>query len=787
METMDERWAFLRPWTAAVSGRLAIEYDDWVIAAERQFVGISVRLKTDRETPSPSPAELRAIRDALVLLALVAHVDVGALAHVLRVQCQLELSYDDEIALDLDGFRDRDPQFVIKVEEFELGDVTERAPQMLKDLLLPDVSVANSRGLDAALCQIISQGVGGRLNVGYSRLDVPVVVNIESLLSFASINRVWPRLQRDNSQNLQTAADPAFVSRVWSGLLELKERCGGWRVPVELPPQGVSASSINCGLAVRSISVHNSKHRLKQEAAVTVMDMMTHSHGLTISEVWLWTGPNNTDEVVDDGAKALASGKLFERILCVSGCAKKDHRNVKRINLSHELGSFTDFARLSSALAETQTVESIILRVASSANIFENYTRQIQHAWKYLAYALFSRHARARSSVTSVTLHGLECLEMWEEQMDGFAEVLASADPAIELFRASGIPDHDGDGNAVIPDPGTIGMLKKGTHLTLLPMDADGFTIDWNLETDVSGVRVLQVYGDSGVSIVLVPGYGVCQVARDQVVPEAEPRLEGGVTSLHIKISNFVDNVRGLPRFLQLIGLPLTRLSLYFPSESEAWGIWTADILKSCPNLTTFVLTGPTPIDTESFLSAYRENHLKVEDLDCPFDDIGRLARELTDTNSSFAKTVKCLACRFQVTVRYDNANVALEEIASMLNANRTLEYLHMTVPSGVPCDSILVEHMRSFHNQPLPVVRERFSTACRVAFISIFAWSSDQIKKREVKRARTEVPPSRAESSSQSVLVASPMDRSVLSLIFDFAASCVRRRTYLTIDNELE
>lgn len=782
---MVERWAFLRPWTAAVRGRLAVEYDDWDIKAERQFVGISVCLKAERESPSPSPQQLRAIRDALVLLAMLARVDVRALAHVLKVQCQLKLSHDDEIVLDSDAFRN--PKFVIKLEEFELGDDAERAPQMLKDLLLPDVSVSDSCRLDAALGQVTARAVGDRVDAECSRLDVPVAVDIESMASLACLNRLLSRIRRDNSWSLLSAANPAFAKQVWSGLLELKERCGSWRIPVELPPRGVSATSIDYTVSVGSIDVQSTKHRPPQVVAATLEDMVTGCDGLKISQMAFSTGFDSDSEVINEGEKALASGKLFERILCASGRGKKDHHAVQHINLFHLLGSFTEFARLSSALAEMQTAESIILRFTSRADSFDDFVREIEHAWKHLAYALFSRHAHARSSVTSVTLHGLECLEMWEEHMNGFAKVLASADPAIELFRAYGVPDYDNNGNVLAPDHGTIGMLKTGTPLTLLPMDADGVAIDWNLETDVCGVRVLQVYDNSGVAFVLVPGYGVCQVARDQVMPETEPRSKGGVTSLHIKVQNPEDNVRGLPRFLQLVGSPLLRLSLVFPRASEASEVWSIDILKSCPNLKTFALRGPAPIDTESFLSVYRESRLKIEDLDCPFDDIGRLARELSDANSSFARTVKRLACRFQATISKNDARAALEDIVSMLHANRTLEFLRITLPRGVPCDSDLVKRTKSFNNQPLPVVKERFSTACRVAFISIFAWSSEQIKERKAKRASTEAPSSRAESSAQSKLIAFPMDRSVLSHIFDFAASCVRRRTYLVIDNELE
>lgn len=243
-------------------------------------------------------------------------------------------------------------------------------------------------------------------------------------------------------------------------------------------------------------------------------------------------------------------------------------------------------------------------------------------------------------------------------------------------------------------------MLKAGTPLVLHSMDSTGELAEWELKTDVCGVQVLRDHGDSVLAVVLLPGYGVWEVRRDQVVLTADTRPEGGVTSLHMEFNRDSDDVSGFPKFLEVLGSSLTRLSIDLSAEEE---IWTGDMLKSCPNLKALVLRGRTTIDTESFLTVYRESNLQIEELDCPFDVIGRLARELTNTNTAFAKTIKRLAYRFATSWRDEGGSILLADFVNMLNANHTLEYLHVAVPSGALIDSHRVIRLRSFNDQVLP------------------------------------------------------------------------------------
>jgi len=92
---------------------------------------------------------LPGIRDALLLLSLVARVDADAWRHVLKTYCGLRVSHWDEVAMDSDGFSS--PQFIFKLEELAFRDNITRVSQVLADFLLPVSTVAMTHHLTGLL------------------------------------------------------------------------------------------------------------------------------------------------------------------------------------------------------------------------------------------------------------------------------------------------------------------------------------------------------------------------------------------------------------------------------------------------------------------------------------------------------------------------------------------------------------------------------------------------------------------------------------------------------------
>lgn len=285
---------------------------------------------------------------------------------------------------------------------------------------------------------------------------------------------------------------------------------------------------------------------------------------------------------------------------------------------------------------------------------------------------------------------------------------------------------------------------------------------------------------------VLVPGHGVCKVQRDYFVQT--PTIQhggGGVTSLKVNFYCDHGSSRALQQFIVLVGAPLTRLVLHLPAGGASI---VPRVLKSCPDLKTLVLKNGV-IDTSSFLQACRKYDLGIEELDCHFDNVCRLMKELADERSTrFAQTLK----RLTYVADADDADDDGEDdedhrtdgcTLNMLSTNRTLEYLGMAMRFEA-YDSSRLENLREYDKSPLPAAREPLRLECRLTFLSIFS-SSCRANNRanngqEAKRAKASpaMPPSA--STTSIVLAEFPIDRHVISLIFEFAAPCVPRRIHV-------
>lgn len=171
---------------------------------------------------------------------------------------------------------------------------------------------------------------------------------------------------------------------------------------------------------------------------------------------------------------------------------------------------------------------------------------------------------------------------------------------------------------------------------------------------------------------VLVPGYGACSVNRDQLIPVEDAGHEGGITSLHVECSQDPEAATGLWRLIALVGSSLTYLALGLPLGTV---LQVPIILASCPKLKTSSV-GRDQINMESFLAAYRDSGVRIEELDCSFDNVRLLTEELSDKSTRLAQTLKRLAYRVQQNAVWDHwTDDPFECMMSILGSNRTLEY----------------------------------------------------------------------------------------------------------------
>lgn len=382
--------------------------------------------------------------------------------------------------------------------------------------------------LEVAVRQIVARGMGGRITKQGERIDIPIGVHLTSNSASVALETLWNSFQG------------------------LKAKSGGWRFPLHFAP-GEDRSDVDCTFVLGPFEIRSYGRKLPSPSALVVEEIVTSSDQLVVSEL-------NLTAVIAKGStveakNAVMSGRLLQRILCASGCPEDSRADLQELVLTCSLGIDVQIARIWSAIAETQTTSSLTLMECSPFNLRDRKPATGVFAWQCLAHALFSRHTRARSSITNVMLNGFT---MTEAEADAVAQVLASPDPTILLFgrfivsgNGRAIRSGQDDGNTrLVP-----AMLKRGSFITLEHMDTPGGFTDWLLATDVHGVEVIGHRGDDDTAIVLVPGYGVCRVSYDQVLPsvDSSTRSNGGVTSLHMAFDQDTTEAPGLWRFLGLI------------------------------------------------------------------------------------------------------------------------------------------------------------------------------------------------------------------------------------------
>lgn len=162
------------------------------------------------------------------------------------------------------------------------------------------------------------------------------------------------------------------------------------------------------------------------------------------------------------------------------------------------------FEALCSSLQCAQSIQTLIMGLTTDTG----EQRVSVHWWKWLAYGLFSSGARSRSSFDDIRLTSIR--RMSAEDMEGFCAVLAAEHPEEYLC-------------------GTPRGQVKERYATLArnaavrwSFDGHGYpgvasptlTVPWS----VHSVRAFSDNGSSEWVHAIVPGFGPCQVRRDDLV-----------------------------------------------------------------------------------------------------------------------------------------------------------------------------------------------------------------------------------------------------------------------------
>jgi len=727
------RWAFLRPWCEPVLRRLELQHHvemTRVPPISFQSIRVSLLLSVHQ---GRDPGALRAIRDALVLLAILARADFAAYKHVLEVYCGLRLDKSPR-CVDDPGFR---------TARFKL--------ELDKDTwsFFVDMDVPSSKSFTAAVSRIARYRDGCAPSL--DALDIPIVVVVTG-----------------GEYSYEFSVEP-----VYRALRERIARRGNRRFPINLRTSNSSDRAFDCAFLIEALEVEMENMVLSHEEAGLAGEMVETAGELPLASLDLELGITSEFHLNSPRYVEII-GRLSTRVLCAAEFPRKAPLTIGEVRLSWPISTPTSRVRMCTALAETKTTDKITV----SLNDDHHSDKIRSQIWACAAYAFFSEHARQYSSVRRLRLLKAE-LDL--NDVEAISAVLASADPVRHLFGRKREIDK-GDNRAQAKDLATSAragnrwILPGGTSLTLQWLDDfDEYSADsaiWDLTTDAAGVQIIhqanKEHEEEEVTV-LVPGYGVCTVARNALiaVDDEEQPAGDGVIDLDLDYMTVLGDGEAVYQLLALIGFPLTRLRLAL-HVNEGFELDIGRVLRSCPNLKSLIVAGLT-VNADAFLAAYRDGNARIEELMIAFDELDEFTKELSDKTTALARTLKRVVYFFS-SIRPGIGELQFQAVPSMLESNNVLEDVQVMAPGRLW--ETYTEPLFPYHNELLPVAREPFPLQCRLAFLSIFSASQRQ-RSPDAKRAKS------ASTPVSSVLASFTADRGVISIIFGFAAECLRRRVY--------
>lgn len=726
LEADAERWEFLRQWLEPLRGCVVVERRvlGEVTYHALKVAGLGV-------APAARLGCLDLLRGASVLFAALDRVGRDMLRRVLLHFCNGEddLAESKMASLETKEFGSGDLMFHIDLDDFDLGlDVVKdffgklkarEVGQLLEKTVSKVYALAENRGQFSSL-----------------PLEIPITMSVYD----------------SENQNL--------IARWWNAVKRLVSKYGGWRFPLLLPHNTRTPILLGCNFTMTTVRL-DASGALTTNSLLAIEEMVTSGNELVIEQLYIFTGIPDLLRIGD----VLRWGRLFEKLVCSRG---EDCAFVDRLQIGGEIHRPALMGRWYSAFAELLNV--VTLGIYLDCELATPEARAL--SWQYLAYAFFSKHAC--SHLESLKLNDVI---LKAADADAIAELLASPDPTNFLYGYQDGTRGEESSNSDYDDTLRTGMLKKGTIATLVNTGLhDELSLvnepeaTWTLSTDVHHVKVLRDDGNKDFARVLIPGYGVNKVKHSQIRRGRYKVPKLVVDSLRLSFIPENLGTSGLPRALELIGSNLTKLYLEIPSGMDTT---LPRALVSCVNLKALRFRGDA-INSRKFLDVYRDSELNIQQLDCSFDDIVAFTDELSNMSTRIAQQLKRMACYF------DNASLMWEQhgslkcVSSMLMKNRRLEIFQL--PANEEMCEALEPELGRFNQVAIPVEKERFPSASRLAFLSIFMISERSGQERNPKRLKHD-----GAMPAMSGLADFPVDRLVFSKIFSFAGTCARRHVLLT------
>ncbi|KAE9311582.1 hypothetical protein PF008_g20180 [Phytophthora fragariae] len=725
MAELDRRWGFLAPWCAVLKGLLHYEYpkrDEEVWDVQKRRLQINSKK----------------IREALALVSAVAHVDQSAWRYLLDKYCEVDFRQESEdiparflVFMDLEAKEDLAYEGTFDLDPVQLCDTHQRKHPT-------DAYVAALQKISA---------LDKRLKSDKPGVDILIPVR----LYFPDMDIVSVDGPQKVFNDIQLAEK--MIRRKWAkyeqGSKSRPVRPRHLRCTFVLEP--MIASFNDCWITPKMAEMVD--HHVRANVWFSQMslwvkldpDLKTDVRTLRITFAKMMAA------VFDSTCRSpeLANTTYHTKIDPSSLVSKRLQLGSVHLECSCWLQP-KDVEAMCSAIAVSRTTSKLSLRLQM---------REDQDSvkwWKWLAYGLFSKQARARSSIESLAFISIR--SMSTEDVEAFAAVLSSEHPEEELC---GCPR---------------GQIEEG-DATLVSHAPIRWCFDEQDESPVlsfpSPIRFVRTFSDDGESEwvdVLVPALGRCQVQRDDLILDDIDANDGptALTSLAIQFADS-DNpdFDSLPIFLAAVGSSLKFLTL------GAACMELDDILRCCPNLQELSICDELVEARFNFVE-YRAVNEPLPSLNCNWNDIAELSRDLSNTLSPLSKCVRRIRIRLtrlvsgfsgSTTFYQTRIETDLKALLNMLEMNRSLEFISVVVPAQYEA---FAKDFQKYHLQPI----DRPHTLVlkkKIAFLSAFDRQVGGSKKARAGSSRS--PPA--------------FGQDVLENIFKLASPPVLRRVQFELSDD--
>ncbi|KAG7378876.1 hypothetical protein PHYPSEUDO_009412 [Phytophthora pseudosyringae] len=731
---MEETWHFLMPWCEALNKRLdytQLEFEAGPRDVQKRRLAVTLPMRKFCCDEESFRTKFQQVREALQLLSAVAHVDQTAWKTLLSTHCSVDLGKEGG-----EKFEEQIPArflLIMDLEERQRDENREAFDSDLVQLCGVRQRETQSEAFLAAIETIA--GLDGTLRDDKPGVDVaiPVRVMYRARQLFSTIG------DRPVVELIKSARAERVIKTEWDAYKRSSKT------------QNVEPGFLRCTFVLEPAIADFSNLSVRAELTETLSTLVTKN--VWFSRVTLYLRIDSTLK----SDRLLAKKSFGQLVTIVFDSTRRSpvFSNTKYWSELHERGPLqlgtvvlycdpsltsSEFEALCSAMVASQTTKRLSLSLWLDPKDANNSATR----WKWLAYALFSKQARASSALESLTLSSIGSMSIAD--MEAFATVLTAEHPEEELSGTSrGQVDE------------RKAMLKHEARVCY-HCGEEGRTLVFQLP--IVSVRTFSDDGQSEWVNAIVPGYGGCLVRRDDL--EFEQVFEGikrGITSLTIGFSNFnAQAMDGLGKFVSVVGPSLEILAL----DATRIDFDVNYILQCCPKLKELSLRSLV-VDVRFNFNEWHESNQELPALDTDWTDAEAVAVELQDSCSLFTKSVRRLRVRLNNVrdAREVHDEVRIKEgvvgLRQMLNVNQTLEYLDVVATSDYHrvMDDFRMCHLKTI-NRSLS-----FPTESKAAFLSIFSGSA--------------VTSDKLVSGS----VSFQLDQHVLYKIFQLAAPPVLRQVY--------